>query len=507
MKAETTKILLPRTVYEAKADKDIEFEATLPDYQPDINRVIRADAELLCEENSIGGGKSEVRGKALFTLLYESDGGKLRCEKFSTDFSHKFDTGTLPEGRLCPHVTARCSFVGCKTLNPRRFLLRCRADLGLCVKCMQGHDIVSMADTKDAFFKSHSLESAVYKDTVRRDYNMEESFSLEAMPAIKEIIATSLRFLPAEKSCNDGSLLLRCEAVFKCIYEDEKETIYTAERRFPAVFTVEDADINCDCLISVKILPTKCEAEKQMDAYGEYRLIELHYGAQICVESISTDDCLVPQDMYFENYVNENKYADLPYEMPQRQTLHRFTEEKIFDASEKLPSECLDIGAEVVITDAEATDGGVLIKGNCNVNIFGKRDGMYCAKDCTLPFSRLIPQDSEVGNGRIKATAELVSATARADSIGGVTVRVEYETALEVCKTASVHVLCSAEIEKRTEDTEAAKPIIICYPQCGESAWDIAKKYYVNPDKLQSENEDVFDKEGNVSESGKFIII
>ncbi len=505
MKAETTKILLPRTVYEANADKDIELEATLPDFQPDINRVVRADAEIFCEENAIGDGKAKVQGKALFTVLYESDSGKLRCEQFSSDFSHSFDTGVLPDGRLSPTASARCSFVSCKTLNPRRFLLRCRADLGLCVRCMQSHDVVSMADSKDAFFKSVVLQNAEYKDTVRRDYNMEESFSLEAMPAIKEIVACSMRFLPAEQSCNTGSLLLRCEAVFRCLYEDDTDTLNTVERRFPAVFTVEDPDINCDCLLSVKVIPTKCNAHKQMDAYGEYRQIELEYSAAVCVESVASTETKLPTDMFFENYVNENKYTDIPYEQPQRPTVHRFTEEKIFDAAEKLPDECLDIGTEIVINEAIRSNDGVTINGICNVSIFGKRDGAFCAKDCSIPFSRLIPTSLPAEECRIKAKAELVSATARASG-SGVTVRVEYQTVLNVSKNSFVRVISGADIEKRSDSTDEA-PMIICYPAPGESAWDIAKRYYVNPDVLCAENEDVFDKDGNVSEAGKLIII
>lgn len=507
MKAETTSVFLPRTVYEANADKDIEFEANLPDFQPDINRVIRADAEILCEETAIGGGKAELRGKALFTLLYEADSGKLRCERFSADYSHKFDTGELPEGRLCPTATARCSFVGCKTLNPRRFLLRCRADLHLCVKCMQSHDIISMDDTSDAFFKSEALQTVEYKDTVRRDFNMEENFSLDAMPAISEIIANSLRFLPPEQSCNSGSLLLRCEAVFKCLYEDESGTVNSVERRFPAVFTVDDPDINCEYLLSVKVIPVKCEAEKQMDAYGEYRLIELQYSAKVCVESASTKDTLLPTDMFFKDYVNDNKYIDIPYEKPQRPTLHRFTEEKLFETTEKLPEECLDINAEVIINEATEAEGGVMVNGVCSVNIFGKREGTYCAKDCSLPFSRLIPTQASVKGNKIKARAELVSATARSVGGGAVTVRVEHETSLELCDNESVRVLCGADIEKRTDNAAEEKPIIICYPQLGDNAWDIAKKYYVNPELLIKENDDVFSKDGSVAESGKLIII
>lgn len=146
MKAETTTVLLPKTVFEAGEDKDIELESTLADYLPNINRVIRADADVICDDVSVSGGKAEVSGKAVFSLLYESDfKQKLQCERFSTDFTHKFDLKDLPDAELYPTVHAKCSYVGCKTLNPRRFILRCRADLGLEIKCMQGVQTVSMS--------------------------------------------------------------------------------------------------------------------------------------------------------------------------------------------------------------------------------------------------------------------------------------------------------------------------------------------------------------------------
>ena len=92
MKAETTTVLLPVTVFEAGADKDVELESTLADYLPNINRIIKADADLTCEDIQINGNKAEVSGKAVFTLLYESDfKQKLRKERFSMDFVQRFD--------------------------------------------------------------------------------------------------------------------------------------------------------------------------------------------------------------------------------------------------------------------------------------------------------------------------------------------------------------------------------------------------------------------------------
>ncbi len=509
MKAETSNILLPRTVLNTHADKDIEFEASLADYLPDIKCVIRVNADVICEELTVRESKAELQGKAQFTLIYESDtAGKVRSEHFSEAFTHKFELGELPTGELFPELSARCSYVGCKTLNPRRFLLKCRADLGLCLRCMQSHGTVSLTDCKDAFFKTEKQSVARYSDRVRRDYDMTENLSLESMPPIAEIIDCSLRFLPVQSSVSDGTVLVRCDAVCKLLYEDETEgKLLSAEKHFPAVFTVDDSDIVSDGLISVSVNPVKAEIQKQMDAYGEYRIAELDYSARVSVSCTAFEDIEYPTDMFFEHYVNECKTAVLPYEIPQKSITQRMTEEKVYGDGERFPTEIIDTAADISALDCVFNSEGITVSGSVAVNVFGKRDGVYTAKDCILPFSKQFVLNCKEESCTASATATLVSLSVRTDAAGNTALRAEAEICLETTQKAALTVLASAEIEKRDAEAEAAKPIIICYPQKSESLWDIAKRYYVNPQRLLEENAEVFDKDGNVTDEGKLIFI
>ncbi len=509
MKAETTNILLPRTLLNTHADKDIEFEASLADYLPDIKCVIRVNADVICEELTVTDSKAELCGNAYFTLIYESDtDSKVRSQRFTEAFSHKFELGELPEGDIFPTANARCSYVGCKTLNPRRFLLKCRADLGLCIKCMQGNKAVSAADCKDAFFKTEKQSVARYSDPIKRDFGMTESISLESMPPIAELIDCSLHFLPVQSSVSDGTVLVRCDAVCKLLYEDEAEgRLLSAEKHFPAVFTVDDSDISGEGLVSVSVFPVKTDIQKQMDAYGEYRIAELDYSARVCVSCTSFDEIEYPTDMFFEHYVNTCKLAVLPYEVPQKAVTQKISEERVFGEGERFPTEIIDTAADISALDCVFSPEGITVSGSVGLNVFGMRDGVYTAKDCVLPFSKLFPLNCKEENCNAEATAALVSVSVRNDAAGNVAIRAEAELSLTTTQKACITALVSAEIEKRESDSESAKPVIICYPQKNESAWDIAKRYYVNPQKMLEENAEVFDKDGNVTDEGKLIFI
>lgn len=503
MKAETTTMLLPVTVFEAGADKDIEFESTLADYLPNINRIIRADADVMCEDVQIKGNKAEVSGKAVFTLLYESDfKQKLRHERFITDFIQRFDLRDLPDGELLPSAKVRCSYVGCKTLNPRRFILRCRADVSLTIKCMQSVQVVSMEDCKGAFFKSDKRGVAVYSPDILRDFSMEESVSFEAMPAVSEIIYTSLSFSSTEITQAEGSALIRSEASFKCLYEpeDEEASLQMLCRRFPAVFTIDDESITPESELCLSLTARSVEAEKDIDAYGENRVIQLRYGVRACLSCVNRTELEVPTDMFFEEYCGENKLSAIPYEEPVKDIKHRFTVDRIFEAPELSLTGCLDLNADVSVTEAMLTEDGISIKGSCDVNAFGTDGNGYRSQDFSIPFSELIPFSHTDKECVLKATALPQNAVAEISG-GRLSVRIPTELSVAITYKEAMTVLSSAEIEKRTDTEEDGKPIIIYYPQKGENAWDIGKRYFVDPEAVKENNPSAFDKNGNVTEA------
>lgn len=504
MKAETTNVLLPRTVFEAGVDKDIELESTLADYLPNINRIIRADADVVCEDVSISAGKAEVSGKAVFSLLYESDfKQKLQCERFSTDFTHRFDLKDMPDAELYPTAHAKCSYVGCKTLNPRRFILRCRADLGLEIKCMQSVQTVSMQDSKGAYFKSTKQKMAVYSPMIIRDFNMEESISLDAMPPVSDIIYTTLDFSAGEVSVSQGTALIRAEAAFKCLYEKEGEEggLQLAVRRFPMALTVDDEAIQADSDINLSLNAKSIETEKEIDAYGENRVIELRYGVRAELNCVNRQEIEVPTDMFFEEYENENKLQSLPYEEPSKELKHRFTLEKVFEIPEMPIDNCLDLNVSVSVSEAVLAEGGISVKGSCGMNIFGASSDGYRAHDCNAAFSELLPFTVSNPDCRFKISAEAQNPTADITS-GRLSVRIPIQLCVTITYKERLTALVSAEIEKRTDTDAASKPIIIYYPQKGETAWDIGRRYYVNPAEITENNADAFDKSGAIASDG-----
>lgn len=508
MKAECTTVLLPRTVLETGADKDIEYEGTLADYLPGINRIIRAEANVLCEEAELSGSKAEIKGKAVFALLYESDyKNKLKSESFTVDFTQRFDVGELPDGQCFPTVSCKCSYVSCKTLNPRRFVLRCRADIGLCVKCMQKVEVVSAADCKGAFFKEETHTLWEYCPPIRRDFGIKETLSLDTLPPINEIVYTSVHFTPAEASLSEGNALIRCNAVIKCLYEEESDTgaLRYTEKSFPASFNIDDESISENSRASVSVNCISVDGIKEMDGYGENRIINVSCSAAVGLECAKPTKVTVPTDMFFEEYETSARTERFIAETPDEVLRHRFELEKAFELPDTAFESCTDTNAEISISEAAVSEKGVTVKGNCVLNVLGKCADGFRAHDINASFTENVPYTPKISELKLKTDCNVLNATAELTSDGRLNIRVSAELKLQAVEKECFVALTDAEISKRESDEKSTKPIIIYYAEKGESAWEIGKRYHIDPSRLRLSNPHAFDGGERIATKGTLL--
>ncbi len=500
MKAETATIQLPRTILETGADKDIELECNLADYLPGINRIIRTEANVIPEETVINGNKAEIKGKAVFSLLYESDyKGKLKNEKYTADFIQRFDVGDLPKGECFANTNCRCSYVSCKTLNPRRFVLKCRADIHMDIKAMQSVPIVSMEDSKGAFFKTETQHFSHCVPQIRKDFNLEESFSLEGEEPIYDIIYATLHFLPPEIIVSEGTATLRSNGVFKCLYEEENGPVKLMERNFATGVVIDDETITEDCECVAEILCGGCEVMKEQDNYGEYRIVVMSANATACVNLLKNGGVDVPTDMYFEEYECTVKGENIGFEQAELLPTHKFSIERRLEAQDIPLIECLDTDGVLYVTEALAEESGTRVKGNLMLNILGRDENGFYTQDFSIPFEEELPRCCFGSNSKIKASAVLCKIEAETVENSKIKLKATGELYCTAYKKSALYAITEAEISKLEDDDSDLKPVVIYYPSLGETAWEIGRRYHVSPQNVLDNNVDAFDKDGTVN--------
>lgn len=104
-------------------------ETIVPDYCPDIARIIDGEGRVFLHRREVSGGRGEVSGVVRVTLLYVPDGeGGIRSLVFSLPFAAQADG---MGDAVCLLATAELESMENRLTNPRKVFARCRLALHL----------------------------------------------------------------------------------------------------------------------------------------------------------------------------------------------------------------------------------------------------------------------------------------------------------------------------------------------------------------------------------------
>ena len=116
--------------YETGGDLTLTQEETaetiVPDYCPDIARIIETDGKVYLHSRELRDGKVELSGTVRVTVLYTPDGESgVRTLEFAIPFTVESDGHALPG---CQHLTAETEteFLEARMLNPRKIFTHCK---------------------------------------------------------------------------------------------------------------------------------------------------------------------------------------------------------------------------------------------------------------------------------------------------------------------------------------------------------------------------------------------
>lgn len=101
-------------------------ETIVPDYCPDIARIIETDGKVYLHSRELRDGKAELSGTVRVTVLYTPDGeGGVRTLEFAIPFSVESDGRSLPG---CQYLAAETEpeFLEARMLNPRKIFTHCK---------------------------------------------------------------------------------------------------------------------------------------------------------------------------------------------------------------------------------------------------------------------------------------------------------------------------------------------------------------------------------------------
>lgn len=507
----TNEILIPKKIFSSTVDKDLELDAPVPEYCPDIARIVKVDCTPFVEGCDVADGKAAVRGRVVYDVLYETDyKNRLRCVSFTQELAHTLALPRTDASNADADCFISCERIGCRLLSPRRLIIKATLGIRLDVEGETTLSALSVNEDESTFFRKKTIGFDGRTKRHTEVFKFGDSLPLaQSEKSIGEIVCGSISLQPPQLVVSQGRAEIRTTATLHALYEEENgEGRYlTTQKSFPITLEHQNGDIEDFKRISVKLEPFDAEFTPELDQYGESRVIKTSFSVGMKLHVTEPKAYTVAEDVFERGYDSTPVMGkvSLPYRSAFGESA--FSEEAKIPASIPKAVSLLDASARDGGGNAELSDGGVTVKGVFLVTLLSETAEGITSNDVSLPYSRFFALELPESVSFVAHETEIAEVIPTFHSDGSATVKVIASARISAYSEKEEELVTSLTKRVARESSDDVPSLVFCYPSKGERLWDIAKLYRASPESIRSSNPSCFDEQGVAQDTCTPILI
>ena len=466
-------------LYDGCQEQPVDLDISLPDYCPDIQRILKCQVYPRITGRNIMGDRLELEGTYSVKVFYLDAGGTaLRCCENSSSF---FAAITLKQPADGAHVSAftRVEYINCRATSPRR--LDIHGAFSVCAKVVGRTDseVVCGIEGEEIEQKRQVMPYSRLAGFCGQQFPLEEVLELPASkPGADNILRTTAFASLQDSKTVAGKLMVKGEVTLKILYTSvlDETMLETMEYAIPFSQMLDGSDFTDDCLCEVRLQIAGLTIQVKNDYSGD----KTFFDVQITVVT----------DAYSKAYELEIGYQQKTLE----QVVELLNDSAIQKSSIALEgagiSKVFDVWNELSAVTAAEQDGQIVYKGKFNVCILAaNKENRPFYTERMIDFEYAHPWGAEKPKG-VKCTSWLYVAGISYRITGdGIEIKAELRLEAQVITQSSLKIISEIRADEdrpRARDTSAA--LSIYYADPGESLWDIARAYCTSVDAIRQEN-------------------
>ncbi len=481
-------------VYEGVKHTEISEEFILPDYLPDVKRIIRAEARPRIDGKFITTGRVEYEGDIVCHLLFCDETNKLRSVTFTAAFSDGFD---LPEAddECIANLIPSPESINCRMLNPRRISLRLRLDTECTVWCHRSFRPEITGNLSPSGTETLDKELEVLDLICAGESGLSASADLEAdgaLPQIGDVVNCNVEMSFYECKGSDGKVLCRGDMPITVFYStpgqtnddgsEAPETYTVLYRKLPIaqVVAVDGVDESYECMARGSVDDVKFTIAE--NGFGERRILELDITYRIYLNCVCRAEVKLTQDMYACDRTVETKCEDVTFYRHSRSYNTSFGANSVIPREEVGITEAngiYEVCASPKISSLSLSEDGhrLTVSGVAScVAVLAGNDGLF-STEYEIPLKLDLDASGIPEKFIYNCDTVCMSARGRLDSEKLYT-DLEIQINLMVLGENCENILRSAEFSEGISKSDGSS-MRFFYPSDGESLWDIAKQFSV----------------------------
>lgn len=481
--------------FENRAQKDLVTDAVftesneefiLPDYMPEIGRVLRVSATLLPEEHYVGSDGTEFSGRLEYRLLYSDRENTVTEAPLEGRYTYRVHSD---KDSAVTYTEERIESVNARPSAPRKLGIRTRILARPHVLIEEAAGVPLSTLVQDAPVETIAREVSVLERNAcfSGALHAEGRFTVEETSAdALTLIAVQSGVLPETREAHDGYLSVRGRLIFTLLLQKMGEApfVKVCTLPFEEEITAKDAKKEDRVVLTAHVASPNVTFEED----GENTALLLDTEYYLTGTLLSNRTVSVLEDLYVHG---------ARHDIARRQ----FNAEKLIGcaAGNLTVSAELPLPADIKMTgclfprfslkDAAVSRVGdkATVEGRLDASLlcFGSDEIEKC--DLTLPFRAELPLGGVGEEG--ESFSFSVTPVGGGAQVSGEKVRLSTELAVSLCSVCPVSLSLPFSAVK-TGDIEGYDPatVLLYYPTDGDTLWSVGKRYGVPLADLKRQN-------------------
>lgn len=482
-----------RTVLLGTDTAELTKEFTLPDYIPDVRKVVSSGARIRSEETGRNDDRAGWDCTVIFEALLLCDDGTVREVSLQGNQSGEVKLDADASDLWLEFETDNPSM---RATDPRKLTGRCRINVFAYgteeVEC--GVDVTGKrASAEDSFEKKcetvgYTVIKHYKKDDIRASFDIELGSS-EA--DINDIVSCKVNPYITSIRVNGTSAELTGEAGVEIIYSDA-DGVYRMHRASVPINAIIEDDFGNVTGAWASAETDEVKAAAQTNTYGEQKTVELDFSWNAMLLCALYEECGIVTDIYSTADEIELKRGTVRLNMRAFSFSDRFSVKGESSAEDLSLSKAVSIDAFTAYAKIERVsrkDGGeaefagcVYIRLICGT---GDAEERCAAGELRIPFVYTRRIDGNDGNFEYRACADVCGARVKLEN-GRVTADADLCISAILWEPCSLDTVTGAEIKGAIEKKRS--PFTLYYVGDEDTLWEVAKAFRVPADTILERN-------------------
>lgn len=479
-------IRINATIFNGSVEQSIEQDYALPDYYPDIFKVLKSIINSSVYNCRISGQKLVIDGIVIVKIIYQSEADS-KIHSFIQKYPFS-KTVELKEEVSSPIISYSVSrdYVNCRVVNPKRIDLRGAVTIHIMVSDQQDMELLTDANGAGIQLLRGTVENINSRLSSTKQFTIEERF--EVTPPVDEIVRFNTSTILTDCKVISNKLVTKGEIIFRMLYRSdngEESTLetFTEKVQISQILDMPGVDEDYKCYVLFNNTDTDLKSETDEDGTTMYA----SFSITAVANAYTQKEVSYIKSAFSTSFETECETAEMTSEnmlmfintaMTSKQQIEADGFKSIIDFWASVDNISVSARGETLGFTAELAADIIAVDNEDNIAMLNK----------TISIEFELPADKSFADPSVDVSARITNISHELND-NLLNFEIEFKLFGVAFSYDNLRVISALNVdENNPKDKKNQSALTIYYADSGEHLWDISKKYNTSMDAIMNEN-------------------